>query len=151
MGDVRLAGHVVDVLDGRVPLRVGHADLVGRDRAHHEGGLGFSEGSAEVHKPGLWQLVHADVVLCGVVFGLGPQGGCSVGHQDVAAAVGHAALGLSQSKVRVQLLEELPLADIDRVPAGWVDSTGQPAFLSLQGERVAGVLGNGLHVAALGW
>lgn len=103
-----------------------------------------------MHQPGLRQLLHADVVFCRVVFGLGPQGGGGVGHEDVTAAVRHAAFGLSPSEVGVQLLEELPLADIDRLPAGWVDSSRQAALFSLQGQGVAGVLGNCLHVALIG-
>lgn len=153
VGDVRLTGHVVDVLDGRVSLRVRHADLVGRDRLHPEGSLRLGKGPTEVHESGLRELLHADVVLRGVVFRLGPQGGGGVGHEDVAAAVGEASLGLSPSEIGIQLLEEFPLADVHGFATGWVDSSRQPALLPLQGEGVAGVLGNGLHVAlaGVGW
>lgn len=97
VGDVGLAGHVVDVLDGGVSLWKRYADLVGWDRLDPESGLGLGEGSTEVHQSGLWQLLHADVVFCWVIFGLGPQGGGGVGQEDVAAALGHAALPLGSN------------------------------------------------------
>lgn len=97
VGDVRLAGHVVDILDGGVSLWKRHADLVGWDRLDAKSGLGLSKGSTKVHQPGLRQLFHADVVFCWVIFGLGPQGRGGVGHEDIAAALRHAALALGTS------------------------------------------------------
>lgn len=151
MGDVRLAGHVVDVLDGGVPLGERDADLVGRDRLDAESGLGLSEGSAQVHQPGLGQLLHADVVFCRVIFGLGPQGGGGVGHEDVAAALRHAAPTLGTSEIHIQLLEELSFTHIHGLSTGWVHSSRETALLPPQGESVAGIFGNRLHVTLAGF
>lgn len=152
-GHMTLARDVVDVLNWRVALRVRYADAVGRECFDSIGGLWFGKSSGQMHETGLREL-GADVVLAGaagVIFGFGTEGGGGVGQENITAALRTAALGLSEGQIDVQLIEELTVTNVHRFAAGRVDSA---TFLSPQGERVAGVLGNGGNVAlsaGVGW
>ncbi len=145
-GHVTLAGDVVDVLNGRVSLRIRYTDAVGGEGLDGVGSLWFGVGSTQMHETGLWELC-VDVVLAGatgVVLGFGTEGGGDVGQEHITAAIRTDALGLSEGQIGIQLLEELAVAHVHRFATGQVDS---PTFLSPQGERVAGVLGDGGNVA----
>ncbi len=106
-----------------------------------------------MHETGLREL-GADVVHAGadgVVLGFDTEGGGGVGQEHITAAIRTDALGLSEGQIGVQLLEELAVAHVHGFAAGQVDSA---TFLSPQGERVAGVLGDGGNVAlsaGVGW
>lgn len=107
VGDV-LWSQLLLLLDhgGTLHLTARHGHRLPRGTLDHEAGVG---GHAEVDEPCLRHLVNVDAVFA-LIFGFGPQGG-RVGGQDHVAGV--QGLLLSPRQLRVQLLEDVPVADVD--------------------------------------
>lgn len=91
---------------GTLHLTARHGHRLPRGTLDHKPGVG---GHAEVDEPCLRHLVDVDTVFA-LIFGFGPQGGCVGGQDHIAGVQG---LLLRPGELRVQLLEDVPIADVD--------------------------------------
>lgn len=103
---------------------------------------------------GLRQLLNADVILgCLLLFPLGRlQGSCVAGGQNdvpwaFASTLRAAALAVPSWHLSIQLLEELPITDVDGFGARQLSADSfSGALLPAQRQSVAGVVGHILQV-----